>query len=168
MRRRVVARCTQTVGVIIQSDGTAWWTVASAATANAVLDWGSHNKNVNNGQCLSLHNVSNPTVCELSFLGFMTDSTDTSFGPTPIGGMTISGLYARAFDPVNSLYQVVVFSISEGDSSQVLLSCTLDARNGPTCSDHTSAFVPGESFLQIRVTNLNSAPSVKWRATFLY
>src|SRR6185295_8487857 len=138
-----------------------------------ILTWGSHNKNVDAGHnCLSLNNVSAPTLCEWLFAAFMNDSTDTSFGPTP-SGMTISGLFARAtgFTP-SETYTVEVIStvrsvLPPPAGTTVLLSCQIDG-GVDTCSNASSASVPGDAYLQVRVTASKTAADAKWRVIFLY
>jgi len=165
---------TQRSGVMIQSDGAAWWIVGSANAANGVLMWGSHNKAATSGNnCLSLNNVDQPSPCEFLFAAFMNDSTNTSFGPTPSGGMSITGLFARGSGMTPSeAYTIEVIStvqtaLPPPAGTTVLLSCVVD--NGvDTCSDTSSSPVPGDAYLQVRVTASKSAANAKWRVIFLY
>jgi hypothetical protein len=163
----------QESGVMIQSDGTQWWIIGSATGANAVVTWGSHNKAVSTGNnCISFNNVDTPSPCEVLFVGFMNDSTSTAFGPTPRGGMNISGLFARALGAgLTSTYTVDVISVDRFNVTTVLLSCSTVGQVFPldtNCSDTGHAVVPGDVYLQVRVTADKSAPGAKWRAIFLY
>ena len=139
-----------------------------------ILDWGSHNKVVDAGHnCLSLHNVNAPTLCEGLFAAFMNDSTDTSFGPTPSGGMSITGLFARGAGMTPSeAYTIDVISMVQTllpppAGTTVLLSCVIDG-GASTCSDTSSSPVPGDAYLQVRVTAAKTAANAKWRVIFLY
>jgi hypothetical protein len=86
--------------------------------------------------------------------------------------MSVSGLFARAFSPgLTNRYTVDVIITDSSNVTTVLLSCTVDDRIDPsdTCSDASSATVPGDVYLQIRVTaDSKAAPDTKWRAIFLY
>jgi len=149
-------------------------TGATGATGpvKVVLDWGTHNKNVSTANnCMSMHNVDQPSPCEVLFTAFMNDSTSTSFGPTPSGGITISGLFARALSPgLTNTYTVDVISTNSSSVTTVLLSCQVNSTiTGNTCSDASSASVPGDVYLQVRVTaDSKAAPNTTWRAIFLY
>jgi hypothetical protein len=165
---------TQRSGVMIQSDGARWWIVGSANAANGIVTWGVHNKAASFGNnCLSLNNVNQPSPCEFLFAAFMNDSTDTSFGPTPHGGMTITGLFARGAGMTPSeAYTIDVIATVETllpppAGTTVLLSCVIDS-GASTCDDPTSAPVPGDAYLQVRVTASKTAANAKWRVIFLY
>ena len=138
------------------------------------MTWGSHNKVVDSGHnCLSLNNVNAPTLCEGLFAAFMNDSTDTSFGPTPSGGMTITGLFARGTGMTPSAaYTIEVIStvqtlLPPPAGTTVLLSCQIDG-GVDTCSNASSASVPVDAYLQVRVTAAKTAADAKWRVIFLY
>ncbi len=134
--------------------------------------WGSHNANVTTANnCLSVNNTNNPTPCELIFVNFMKDSTESTFGPTPSGGMTISGLFARALQPgLTNIYTVEVISTNSANVTTVHLSCQIDGgTSATTCSNAGSSFVAGDVYLQIRVFgDTTNSPDTKWRAIFLY
>ena len=121
---------------------------------------------------MAVYNVHAPTPCEVVFLNFMKDSTDTSFGPTPSSGMTISGLFARALSAsLTSTYTVEVFSVDSSNVQAVYLSCQLTGSSAgtATCSDARSFSVPGDVYLQVRVkASDKGAVDTKWRAIFLY
>jgi hypothetical protein len=81
------------------------------------------------------------------------------------------GLFARALSPgLTSTYTVEVLSLNALNVTTVRLACVVDATNtGNTCSDSTIASVPGDVYLQVRVTaDSKAAPNTKWRAIFLY
>jgi hypothetical protein len=119
--------------------------------------------------CMIARNSSKAAPCNTTFAQFIGDNVDIGFGPTPSGGMTISGLFARSkIAQAGSGSTVDVITVNSADVNTVVLTCTVTAGN-TTCTIAGPAAIPGDVYLQVRVTrNAGTSAATPWRAIFLY
>jgi Collagen triple helix repeat (20 copies) len=136
---------------------------------SAILTWGTQGQISDvKHRCLAQGNSSKAVACTTTFVNFVADA-GPSFGPTPTGGMTVSGLSAivSGAPGASQSYTVDVITTDSANTTAVVLSCTVTTGN-TTCSNAGSASIGANLFVQVRITNLGGAAARKWRVSLLY
>ncbi len=145
-------------------------TGATGATGAAGVATFFSTASVSSGQCVGNIELgtSNHSACLAGVSGFSSDVTLLA-GPVPASGGTVADLKAfTSGAPTGAQSYTVNVLDATPSTATVLLTCTVNSSTSSSCSSSSAVTVAAGHYLEVRITNNNSAPSVPWRISFRY